>query len=150
MGCGYDGSLQEERVRNQTFLPGLLSVVACTVFLSATGPVSYGADPYGVSPPSGKQWTITFDDEFTQDRSVDTSKWNGGAGGTDWCSLTFHGKSGGDYMFREGKDPCGQHYDGCTFSRANGLEMRSPGSPSAAIQTGGTTAKSAKFVQKFG
>ena len=61
-----------------------------------------GPDPYGVSPPSGKQWTMTFDDEFTQDRSIDTNKWNGGAGGTDWCNLDFHGKSGGGYMFSEG------------------------------------------------
>jgi len=93
---------------------------------------------------------MTFEDDFTRDRSIDTKKWNGGAGGTDWCRLDFHGKSGGDYMFREGSDPCGQHYDGCTLSRTNGLEMRSPGSPSAALQTGGTTAKNAKFIQKFG
>ncbi|MGO9114835.1 MAG: family 16 glycosylhydrolase [Thermoguttaceae bacterium] len=93
---------------------------------------------------------MTFDDEFTQDRSINTNKWNGGAGGTDWCRLNFHGKSGGDYMFREGSDPCGQHYDGCTLSRTNGLEMRSPGSPSAAMQTGGTTVQNSKFIQKFG
>ena len=135
---------------HQTLLRRLLSGIACVVFLSTTGFKIYGADPYGVPPPGGKQWTITFDDEFTQDRSISTNKWNGGAGGTDWCSLTFHGKTGGDYMFREGRDPCGQHYDGCTLSRTNGLEMRSPGSPSAAMQTGGTTAKSAKFIQKFG
>jgi hypothetical protein len=135
-----------------TFISILLSGVACTFLLSAGGSKSYGADPYGVSPPSGKQWTMTFDDEFTQDGSIDKSKWNGGAGGTDWCSLIFQrfGKSGGDYMFREGSDPCGQHYDGLTLSRTNGLEMQSPGFPSAAMQTGGTTVENAKFIQKFG
>ena len=50
-----------------TFISRLLSGVACTLLLSAVGSISYGADPYGVSPPSGKQWTMTFDDEFTQD-----------------------------------------------------------------------------------
>ena len=59
--------------------------------LQATGP----PDPYGVSPPSGKQWTMTFDDEFTQGPSINTNKWNGGAGDTDWCNLDFHGKPGG-------------------------------------------------------
>jgi beta-glucanase (GH16 family) len=112
---------------------------------------SHGAVPYGVSPPSGKKWTMTFDDEFTQDKSIDTSKWNGGAGGTDWCSLNVHGKPGGTYMFNESSsDPCGQHYEGLTLTSTNGLEMRSTGSPSAAITTSGTTARNAKFIQKFG
>ena len=95
---------------------------------------------------------MTFDDEFTQDASINTNKWNGGAGGTDWCGLTggLYGEDGRATMFREGKDPCGQHYDGCTLSQSNGLEMRSPGSPSAAMQTGGTTARNAKFIQKYG
>ncbi len=132
------------------FTSKLLSGVARTLLLSAVGFTSYGADPDGVSPPSGRQWTMTFDDEFTQDVSINTNKWNGGAGGTDWCSLDFHGKSGGGYMFGETNDPCGQHYEGCTLSRTNGLEMRSPGAPSAALQTGGTTARNAKFIQKFG
>ena len=66
-----------------------------TLLLSAMSSISFGADPYGVTPPSGKQWTMTFDDEFTQDASINTNKWNGGAGGTDWCSLNFHGKPGG-------------------------------------------------------
>lgn len=128
-----------------------LSSVAYTLLLSAVGSVSYGADPYRVPPPSGKKWTVTFDDEFTQDRSTDMSKWNGGAGGTDWCGLPTHGKPGGTYMFNESSsDPCGQHYDGLTFNSTNGLEMRSTGSPSAALQTGGTTAQNAKFIQKFG
>jgi len=124
--------------------------VAWALLLCAAGSRSHGAEPYGVSPPSGQQWTMTFDDEFTQDRSINTNKWNGGAGGTDWCSLDFHGKTGGGWMFNETSDPCGQHYDGCTLSRTNGLEMRSPGAPSAALQTGGTTARNAKFIQKFG
>lgn len=142
-----------------TFISILLSGVACTLLLSAAGSISHGPDPYGVSSPSGEHWTMTFDDEFTQDSSINTNKWNGGAGGTDWCSLYFRhdpgtgkyvGKSGGAYMFREGSDPCGQHYDGLTLSSTNGLEMRSPGFPSAAIQTGGTTVQNSKFIQKFG
>jgi hypothetical protein len=146
-----------------TFISRLLSGVAWTLLLSAAGSISYGADPYGVSPPSGKQWTITFNDEFTQDSSINTNKWNGGAGGTDWCSLdfqpnqtdpgaspSFKGKSEGCYMFFDCGDPCGQHYDGIILSSTNGLEMRGTGSPSPAIQTGGTTAQNAKFIQKFG
>ncbi len=133
-----------------TFISRLLSGAAFTLLLSAAGTISHGADPYGVSPPTGKQWTMTFDDEFTQDTSINTNKWNGGAGSTDWCNLDFHGKPGGGAMFAETNDPCGQHYEGCTLSRTNGLEMRSPGSPSAALQTGGTTAQNAKFIQKFG
>ncbi|HET6387264.1 MAG TPA: hypothetical protein VFJ58_28065 [Armatimonadota bacterium] len=93
---------------------------------------------------------MTFDDEFTKDRSLNKKKWNGGAGDTDWRSLDFHGKPGGAYMFSDAYDPCGQRYDGCTLSKTNGLEMRSTGAPSAALQTGGTTAKNAKYIQKFG
>jgi Glycosyl hydrolases family 16 len=153
-----------------TFVSRLLSGVAYTSLLCAVGllyaarPKSNGPAPYGVSPPGGQQWTMTFDDEFTQDSSIDTNKWNGGAGGTDWCNLSwqpnttdpaaslaeFKGKSEGCYMFRECSDSCAQHYDGCTLSKTNGLEMRSPGYPSAAIQTGGTTIQNAKFIQKFG
>ncbi|HET6382771.1 MAG TPA: hypothetical protein VFJ58_05210 [Armatimonadota bacterium] len=84
------------------------------------------------------------------DRSINKWKWHGGAGDTDWRSLDFHGNPGGDYMFGDISDACGQHYDGCTLSKTNGLEMRSPGTPCAALQTGGTTAGNAKFVQKFG
>ena len=106
-------------------------IILVTSLLSAVGTKSYGAEPYGISPPSGKQWTVTFEDDFTKDRQIDKNKWNGGAGGTDWCKLDFHGKPGGAWMFAETNDPCGQHYDGCTLSRTNGLEMRSPGAPSA-------------------
>jgi hypothetical protein len=136
----------------RTFISVLLSGIVCSLLLSAVGSISrgHGPKPYGVSPPTGRHWTITFDDEFTRDSSINANKWSGGAGGTDWCSLKFHGKSGGAYMFREDRDPCGQHYDGITLSSTNGLEMRSPGFPSAAIQTGGTTAQNAKFIQKFG
>lgn len=97
------------------------------------GSISYGTDPYGVSetsgkhepyrvsPPSGKKWTMTFDDEFTQDRSINKKKWNGGAGGTDWCSLNFNGVPGGASMFGEDpNEPCEQHYDGITLTRTNG------------------------------
>lgn len=66
----------------------LLSRVTRTLLLSAVGSISYGADPFGVSPPSGKQWTITFEDEFTQDSSIDTNKWNGGA--ESGKSVRFH------------------------------------------------------------
>jgi len=124
--------------------------ILATSLLSALGSKNYAADPYGVSAPSGKHWVVTFEDDFTKDKEIDKSKWNGGAGGTDWWNLDFHGKRGGAYMFGETKDPGGQHYEGCTLSRTNGLEMRSPGAPSAALQTGGTTAKNAKFIQKFG
>jgi hypothetical protein len=58
----------------------LLSGFACALLFSGVGAISYGADPYGVAPPSGKQWAITFDDEFTQDASINTKQWNGGAG----------------------------------------------------------------------
>lgn len=37
-----------------------------------------------------------------------------------------------------------------TLSRTNGLEMRSAGAPSVALQTSGTTAQNAKLIQKFG
>jgi hypothetical protein len=140
---------KEDCMSKPTFIKRVPSIAWCLI-LSVAGSISYGADPYGVSPPSGKQWTVTFDDEFTKDRSINTNKWNGGAGGTDWCGLDFHGKTGGAYMFAETNDPCGRHYDGCTLNRTNGLEMRSPGAPSAALQTGGTTAQNAKFIQKFG
>jgi hypothetical protein len=115
-----------------------------------------GAKPYGVSPPSGQQWTMTFEDDFTQDRAIDTKKWNGGASNTDW------GARAGNYMFIEPKDNQDQnYYGGLTLSRTNGLEFRSPpwwkgddgyhyGGPSAAIQTGGTTPQNAKFIQKYG
>lgn len=38
-----------------------LASVACILVLSAVGSVSYGAEPHGVSPPGGKQWTMTFE-----------------------------------------------------------------------------------------
>lgn len=133
------------------FINKLFLSLGCALLMLAANSSSYGSDPYGVRSPTGKKWTMTFDDEFTQDKSIDTSKWNGGAGGTDWCSLNFHGKPGGTYMFNEDpKDPCGQHYDGLSFDNKNGLKMVSTGSPSAAITTGGTTAQNAKFIQKFG
>ena len=132
-----------------------ISIFACTLLLlviDSARPSSRHnhTDPFGIAPPSGERWIMTFDDEFTKDRSIDKRKWNGGAGGTDWGSLSFHGKSGGDVMFNEGSDPSGQRYDGCTVSKENGLEMRTPGSPSAALQTGGTTVQNCKFIQKFG
>jgi hypothetical protein len=140
-----------------TFISRLLSGLACTLLLCAADSKSNGPNPYGVSAPSGKQWKMTFDDEFTQDNAIDASKWNGGAGGPDWCKLSwqpnktdpaasveeFKGKSEGCYMFRDCSDPCGQYYEGLTLSKTNGLEMWSPGYPSAAIQTGGTTAQNA-------
>jgi hypothetical protein len=138
---------------NQFPFSGLTPRVACTLLLHAVNSTSYGADPYGVPPPAGKQWTLTFDDEFTQDSSIDTNRWIGGAGDSDLGGLTgglFGAKTGAAWMFHEVGDPWGQHYDGCTLSRTNGLEMRSPGAPSAVLQTVGKTAKGAKFIQKFG
>lgn len=136
---------------NATFIRRLLPNAVCALLLSVVGSIGHGADPHGVSPPSGKQWTMTFDDEFTQDISIDTNKWNGGASNTRWCA------GGGNYMFIEPKEnPCQNYYGGLTLNRTNGLEFRSPpwwkgadgyqyGGPSAAIQTGGTTAQNAKY-----
>jgi Carbohydrate binding module (family 6)/Glycosyl hydrolases family 16 len=210
------------------------------VFSSGTGSVV----PYGVSPPSGQSWVLTFDDEFTQDSSsiqmsyppsgsittggntwtwgenyggttctsttvppncspnqwelllngapnaagdlleliggqlylsdgpesfyvwegggswastsdpslgvgpVNTSKWNGGAGGlTTWCD----DQGGGTYIFAENPDnECGQYYDGLSLSSTKGLMMQSAGAPSAAIQTGGGSAGDTLFSQKYG
>jgi hypothetical protein len=50
-----------KRPYGKSQMSGLLSGVACTLLLSVVGSVSHGADPYGVSPPSGKQWTMTFE-----------------------------------------------------------------------------------------
>lgn len=43
--------------------------------------------PYGnIQPPPGQAWYVTLDDEFDQDSSINTSLWNGGAGGgVPWC-----------------------------------------------------------------
>jgi hypothetical protein len=96
---------------------------------------------------------MTFDDEFTQDASINTKLWNGGASNTLW------GAHAGNYMFIEPKDKQDQnYYGGLTLTRTNGQEFRSPPwwkgedryhyrGPSAAIQTGGTSAQNAKFIQ---
>ena len=136
----------KERLRRSRGVAAMMS----GMLLWVGNALGESAEPYGVAPPSGKRWVMTFDDEFTRDTAIDTNKWNGGAGNTDWCGLTFHGKTGGAYMFGEVSDPCGQHYEGCRVNGTNGLEMRSAGAPSAALQTGGTTAAGAKFIQKFG
>ncbi len=134
----------------------LLSIIlTCTllpsaVVLKSLCSVRSPVVPYGVPAPKGMHWVLTFEDNFTQDRTINKKKWNGGAGDTDWCDLDFHGKPGGTYMFNEISDPCGQHYEGCKLSKINGLEMRSMGNPSAALQTGGTTVHNCKFVQKYG
>ena len=98
-------------------------------------------------------WQLTFDDEFTQDASIRTDLWNGGAAGTPWCDSpaptigpragTF---KGGCYIFGDCSDPCGQNYGGVSVS-SNGLALQSikgTGGQSAAINTSG------KFSQKFG
>ena len=126
--------------------------VVCALLLSAVGSNSYGADPYGVSPPGDRQWTMTFDDEFTQDASINTNKWNGGAGGTDWCGLTggLFGEN------RRGLDVRGRRRPMWTALRWLYSQSREwpgdavAGAPSAALQTGGTTARNAKFIQKYG
>jgi hypothetical protein len=43
-------------------------------------PTPSGLQPLGAAAPSGQSWSVTFDDEFSNDSSIDTSKWNGGAG----------------------------------------------------------------------
>lgn len=81
-----------------TLISRFFSSVGCSLLLCAVSSITYAFDPYGVTAPDGKHWALTFDDEFTQDTSIDTNKWNGGAGRTDWCNLDFQGKSGGGYM----------------------------------------------------
>jgi Glycosyl hydrolases family 16 len=148
---------------------GLLVAPALSGFMAGQA-FAQRVVPYGVSAPSGTTWVMTFDDEFTQDASIDESKWNGGASNTAWCDQTdfyFHntgriGNNGGNYIFIEPyNNPCIDNLSGLRLSRTNGLEFRSPpyytdqngifrGGPSAAIQTGGRTVGAAKFAQTYG
>jgi hypothetical protein len=88
------------------------------------------------APDTGKQWSVTFDDEFNGS-AVDTTKWNGQyGGGLQWCN------------------GCTQLYDGVT--EANGVVQISsnptasnPGGANG-LNSGGPDAASAKFSQRFG
>ncbi len=42
-------------------------IILVASLLSTVGSDSYGADPTGVSPPSGKHWVVTFEDDFMKD-----------------------------------------------------------------------------------
>ena len=116
-----------------------------------------GPVPYGVPAPGGYQWVITFDDEFTQDGGLNGYQWNAGASNTDWCN------GGGNYMFCETEnDMCQSSNPGTlNFDPTYGLGMSTgpqfysnevcvQGDPDAAIQTGGLSANSAKFIQTYG
>jgi hypothetical protein len=119
-------------------------------WFSVSGDPRGSITPNGVSPPSGYHWTPMFDDEFTNDSSLDITKWNAGASNTDWCDENAGSEPAATYFFNEDpSNPCGATPGGLSFG-SNGLTMTSNGSPSAAIQTGGTTPASAKFVQEFG
>jgi Glycosyl hydrolases family 16 len=88
------------------------------------------------------QWQMTFDDEFSG-TSVDTAKWNGGAANLQWCG---------------GKRPgtCPQDYDGLTvsggilFLQGTITNYSTFTNHRAQMNTGGLTADSAKFSQRYG
>ena len=54
--------------------PSMPVIILLTVVLSILGSKSYAADPYGVSPPSGKRWVVTFEDDFMKDREIDKKR----------------------------------------------------------------------------
>ncbi len=91
-----------------------------------------GLLPVGVSPPPGTHWNLVLDDEFTQDPSIRTDVWNGGAGNVPWCNgdCSFGGRypglNCGEYIFGtpEEFDPCGQHFDGVSLDGTNGLVLQ--------------------------
>ena len=47
--------------------PSMPVIVLVTSLPSSVGSKSYGADPYGVSAPSGKHWVVTFEHDFSKD-----------------------------------------------------------------------------------
>jgi len=107
-------------------------LVFCTVGIAQA---LVGGDPLP-APGTGKQWSVTFDDEFNGS-AVDTTKWNGQyGGGLQWCS------------------GCRQLYDGVT--EANGVVQISSNPTSSnpgganGLNSGGPNAASAKFSQHFG
>jgi Glycosyl hydrolases family 16 len=124
--------------------------------------------PSGVPAPSGYEWTLTFDDEFTRDSGLNQSLWNGGASNTDWCASTqfwyangAYGNNGGNWIFTEPENtPCQNNPGSISFDSSLGLGMQTgaqsnnglieTGPPDAAIQSGGPTASTAKFVQMYG
>jgi hypothetical protein len=60
------------------------SGAACLVTLTGTSPsgctssiagITNPPCPYNVAAPSGYHWNLTFDDEFTRDSVIDTTRW---------------------------------------------------------------------------
>lgn len=133
--------------------------VWCTVLLlnaSCTPPEAYrrvspqsrgvlatatsGLRPVGAVPSPGKQFQLTFDDEFNND-TIETSLWNGDYANLQWCK----------------KGRCPQDFKGITLN--NGIlslqatvnyENFEDGSGRADVNSGGLTASSAKFNQRYG
>ena len=52
----------------------MFAIILITSLLFIFGSKSYAADPYGVSPPSGRRWVVTFEDDFTKDREIDKKR----------------------------------------------------------------------------
>lgn len=70
--------------------------------IGGPGGGSTGIQPFGnVPPPAGTQWVLTFDDEFNQDSSVNTSKVN--IGHSAPATLTWPLCNGNGYA--EGSNP---------------------------------------------
>jgi hypothetical protein len=128
---------------------------ALTLSVSASTPTptpSVEPTPIGAAPPSGKHWALTFDDEFSQDSSIDSSKWNGGAGGgLQWC---------GNGQNIEGNQGCSENYSNEYIVPGVGVALQPVVSPpwtletlggvTASLNTGGPTATTAKFSQHYG
>ena len=110
-----------------------LSFISLSFFSGARAQI---ASDFVPAPDAGKQWTVTFDDEFNG-AAIDTSKWNGEfGGGLQWC----------------GNGTCEQNYVGLVES--GGVLQIYPGGSAAngtgGINTGGPTAATAKFSQRYG
>ena len=91
-------------------------------------------------PGAGMRWQMTFNDEF-DGSAIDKTKWNGGYANLQWCN----------------NGECSQDYAGLSVS--NGIlslqsNMVEPSYSSknhrAAMHTGGLTAGTARFSQRFG
>jgi Glycosyl hydrolases family 16 len=121
-----------------------ISICACVAII-LTVRVILALMPSGQlpDPGTGMRWQMTFDDEFSGN-SVDTSEWNGTYANLQWCS----GES-----FPES---CLQNYDGLRELHGvlalHGLitNRRTFANRRAAMNTGGLTAATAKFSQRYG
>jgi beta-glucanase (GH16 family) len=118
-------------MKSLTWLATALSVFFTVGIAQAQVP----GDPLP-APDTGKQWSVTFDDEFNG-TAVDTTKWNGQyGGGLQWCN----------------SGQCPQNYSNVV--EGGGIVQISPGSstgPAAnGLNTGGLTAATAKFSQRYG